>query len=66
MRTVRLRMIARRFVCEVPCCRRRIIAERFGDDVLPNRSRWTARLECIIHHLGGHSAAAQQRTLPGG
>ena len=49
---VRLRVITRRFVCEVPHCRRRIFAERFGDDVLPTRSRRTARLECIVHHLG--------------
>jgi hypothetical protein len=49
---IRLRVITRRFVCEVPHCRRRIFAERFGDDVLPTRSRRTARLECIVHHLG--------------
>jgi transposase len=45
-------MITRRFVCEVPHCRRRIFAERFGDDVVPVRARRTARLECIVHHLG--------------
>jgi len=49
---IRLRVITRRFVCEVPHCRRRIFAERFGDDVLPSRSRRTARLDCIVHHLG--------------
>jgi hypothetical protein len=27
-------------------------ADRFGDDVLPTRSRRSARLECIVHHLG--------------
>lgn len=49
---VSLRVITRRFVCGLPYCRRRIFAERFGDDVLPTRSRRTARLEYIIHHLG--------------
>jgi transposase len=51
-REVRLQMITRRFVCEVPHCRRRIFAERFGDDVVQVRARRTARLECIVHHLG--------------
>jgi len=64
---VRLRVITRRFVCEVPHCRRRIFAERFGDDVLPTRSRRTARLECIVHHLGlalgGRPAASFARRL---
>src|SRR6202051_3496335 len=49
---IRLRVITRRFVCEVPHCRRQIFAERFGDDVLPTWSRRTARLESIVHHLG--------------
>src|ERR1700721_4730493 len=64
---IRLRVIARRFVCEVPHCRRRIFAERFGDNVLPTRSRRTARLECIVHHLGlalgGRPAASFARRL---
>jgi transposase len=64
---VRLRVITRRFVCEVPHCRRRIFAERFGDDVLPTRSRRTARLECIVHHLGlalgGRPAASFAKRL---
>jgi transposase len=64
---IRLRVITRRFVCEVPHCRRRIFAERFGDDVLPSRSRRTARLECIVHHLGlalgGRPAATFARRL---
>lgn len=51
-RQIRLRVITRRFICEVEHCRRRIFAERFGDDVLPVRSRRTARLEHIVHHLG--------------
>jgi transposase len=63
---IRLRVITRRFVCEVPHCRRRIFAERFGDDVLPSRSRRTARLDCIVHHLGlvlGGSPAASLAKL---
>src|SRR6478736_8394126 len=64
---VRLRVITRRFVCEVPHCRRRIFAERFGEDVLSTRSRRTARLECIVHHLGlalgGRPAASFARRL---
>jgi transposase len=64
---IRLRVITRRFVCEAPYCRRRIFAERFGDDVLPARARRTARLECIVHHLGlalgGRPAASFARRL---
>ena len=48
----RLQMITRRFVCEAAHCRRRIFAERFGDHVVRARARRTARLECIVHHLG--------------
>lgn len=51
-RRVRIELLARRFVCEVAHCRRRIFAERFGGGVLPARSRRTARLECLVHHLG--------------
>ena len=64
---IRLRVITRRFVCEAPHCRRRIFAERFGDDVLPARSRRTARLDCIVHHLGlvlgGRPAASFAKRL---
>ena len=64
---VSLLVFTRRFVCEVQHCRRRIFAERFGDDVLPTRSRRTARLECIVHHLGlalgGRPAASFARRL---
>jgi transposase len=69
-REVRIRMITRRFVCEVAHCRRQIFAERFGDDVVPIRARRTARLESIVHHLGlalgGRPAAgfAQRLRLP--
>lgn len=66
-RKVRLRVITRRFFCEVPHCRRRIFSERFGDAVLPTRSRRTARLECIVHHLGlalgGRPAASFAKRL---
>src|SRR3954451_4497841 len=51
-RKVRLRLLTRRFTCEVPHCRRRIFAERFGEDIVPLRRRRTARLEYVVHHLG--------------
>jgi zinc-finger of transposase IS204/IS1001/IS1096/IS1165 len=51
-RHVLLRIVVLRFRCLAPHCRRQIFAERFGDDVLPPRSRRTTRLECIVHHLG--------------
>jgi len=50
---VRLRLFTRRFTCEVPHCRRRIFAERFGEDIVPLRRRRTARLGYTVHHLGG-------------
>ena len=66
-RQIRMRVITRRFICEMPHCRRRIFAERFGDDVLPTRSRRTARLEYIVHHLGlvlgGRPAASFAKRL---
>jgi len=51
-RKVRLRLTARRFICEATSCRRRIFAERFEDKVVAERSRRTSRLECLVHHLG--------------
>ncbi|MDH2346805.1 ISL3 family transposase [Bradyrhizobium sp. SSUT77] len=66
-RKVRLRLLTRRFTCEVPHCRRRIFAERFGEDVVPLRRRRTARLEHIVHHLGlalgGRPAASFAKRL---
>lgn len=66
-RHVRPRVITRRFVCEVRNRRRQIFAERFGDEVLPVRSRRTARLECIVQYLGlalgGRPAAAFGKRL---
>ncbi|ORE97104.1 MULTISPECIES: ISL3 family transposase [Aurantimonadaceae] len=50
-RMVRLRLITRRFRCDVGTCRRKIFAERFGEAV-PERARRTGRMECIVHHLG--------------
>jgi len=44
--------MARRFICDAPLCRRRIFAERFGYDIIAERSRRTSRLDCIVHHLG--------------
>lgn len=49
---VQLRLSARRFVCDVAFCRRRIFVERFGELVAPERSRRTARLDTVVHHLG--------------
>jgi len=50
-RVVRLRLVTRRFRCDVGTCRRKIFAERFGDTV-PERARRTGRMECIVHYLG--------------
>ena len=66
-RRVELRLMTRRFVCDAPLCRRRIFAERFGDDVIAERSRRTSRLDCIVHHLGlalgGRPAARTAKRL---
>jgi transposase len=51
-RRVVLSITVRRFWCDAVLCRRRIFAERFGDDVLAPLSRRTGRLEMIVHHLG--------------
>ena len=51
-RKVRLRLTARRFVCEATFFQQRIFAERFEGDVVAECCRRTARLECIVHHLG--------------
>lgn len=69
-RRVELRITARRFICAATHCRQVIFAERVGDAVLPGWARRTARLECLIHHLGlalgGRPAAgfAKQLMLP--
>jgi transposase len=65
--SVHLRVVTRRFVCEVPHCRRRIFAERFDEAVLGVRSRRTTRLDCLVHYLGlalgGRPAASFARRL---
>lgn len=64
---VELQLVARRFICDAPFCRRRIFAERFEDGVVAERSRRTSRLECIVHHLGlalgGRPAASFAKRL---
>jgi transposase len=51
-RRVRLRLVARRFRCEAAGCRRRIFVERFGPGIVETYARRTARLDCLVHHLG--------------
>lgn len=64
---IELRLVARRFVCSAPLCRRRIFAERFDDWVVAERSRRTSRLEHVVHHLGlalgGRPAASIAKRL---
>lgn len=67
---MRLLLITRRFRCDITSCRRKIFAERFGDEVVAQRARRTGRMECIVHHLGlalgGRTAAcfAQRLMMP--
>lgn len=63
-RKVRLRVVARRFVCEPPLCPRRIFAERSGENILASRSRRTTRLECIVHHAWFELTRVQRRAPP--
>src|SRR5258707_10977685 len=51
-RIVQLLVIARRFRCDAVLCRRQIFTERFAEGVLAPSARRTARLDCIVHHLG--------------
>ena len=66
-RSVRLRIVMRRYRCDTQHCRRRIFAERFDKTVLLVRSRRTSRLDCIVHHLGlalgGRPAASFAKRL---
>lgn len=66
-RRVVVRLIVRRFRCTVGSCRMRIFAERLHPDVATAYARRTARLECIVHHLGlalgGRPAASFARRL---
>ncbi|WP_094515343.1 ISL3 family transposase [Brucella lupini] len=60
-RRIELHLTVRRFVCTAAHCRRKIFAERFGDDVIRPMARRTARLDCLVRHLalalGGRPAA---------
>ena len=60
-RRIELHLTVRRFVCSAGNCRRKIFAERFGDDVIRPMARRTARLDCLVRHLalalGGRPAA---------
>ena len=64
---VRLVVVARRFHCDAVLCGRRILAERFEEDVLAPWARRTGRLDHIVHHLGlalgGRPAASFARRL---
>jgi hypothetical protein len=62
-----LRLVARRFICEAPLCRRQIFAERFEAGIVAERSRRSPRMKCIINHpglaLGGRPAAGCAKRL---
>jgi transposase len=66
-RSVQLEVVARRFRCGAVLCGRQIFTERFPDGVLASSSRRTARLDCIVHHLGlalgGRPAASFAKRL---
>ena len=66
-RAVHLRIRARRFRCSTVACPRRIFGEPLADSVASRAARRTARLECIVHHLGlalgGRPAASLARRL---
>jgi transposase len=66
-RLVRLHIVTQRFCCEAPRGPRQIFVERFDETVLRVRSRRTARLEGLVHHLGlalgGRPAAAFAKRL---
>jgi transposase len=58
---------ARRFRCEEVPCERRILTERFSDNILKPWARRTAQLDQIVHclaiALGGRPAASFARRL---
>ena len=66
-RIVRLVVIARRFRCDAVLCGRQIFTERFPEGALAPSARRTARLDCIVHHLGlvlgGRPAASFAKRL---
>lgn len=47
--------MVRRFICDAPLCRRRIFAERFGDDIIAERSDRTSRWTALSITLGWRS-----------
>jgi len=59
--------MTRRLICDAALCQRRIFGERFGDDIVAERSLRTSRLDCIVHHLGlalgGWPAASTAKRL---
>jgi transposase len=69
-RRVELVILARRFRCDAVLCGTQIFTERFPESVVAPSARRTARLDCIVHHLGlalgGRPAAsfARRLTLP--
>lgn len=48
----RIRLMVRRFRCGTTGCATRIFAERFGPAIVEPFARRTARLQCVVHHLG--------------
>lgn len=66
-RRVALDVRVRRFRCIGSDCRTKIFAERLGSDLAAAYARRTARLDCIVHHLGvalgGRPAASFARRL---
>ena len=64
---VELHVSARRFRCGNSGCSKRFFAERFAEHALVRYARRTARLDCIVHHLGlalgGRPAASFARRL---
>lgn len=51
-RSVQLVIMARRFRCDAVLCGRQIFAERFDGGIVSPSARRTARLDCVVHHLG--------------
>lgn len=51
-RRVRLQIRVRRFRCTNTSCSKHFFSERFATDVLECYARRTARLDCLVHHLG--------------
>lgn len=51
-RPVRLTVMAWRFRCSAPQCKRRIFTERFDDGAVAPWARRTARLDLLVFHLG--------------